>query len=179
MSDTVVEALQATLVKAGAVVGGTVQGTTGTFTDTVSSSTAVTAPTVTSTSGFKAVVGPFTYWNGSYPGGVVNAVQPLVSVSNTAGFDTWRWVATHSGSILGISVANGSGTAASLSCSVFKNGATLIPFTGVYNSATSGAATFSKGTYIFAAGDVLTAQFNFSITGNFFVQGNLTVEMTA
>ena len=142
----------------------------------------MTAPSVTSAVGFKAVVGPWQRSQATF----ATAATPLVwaSDSNATGASalTQGFYATHPGSILGVALAGQAGATTTLTATVYKGGvATAATAQLVVSTAgtTSTTATFAKGAVPFAQGDRLDVYYAASAANTGQLVASFTVEMAA
>jgi hypothetical protein len=129
--------------------------------------------------GFKSALGPLTYANTTYTAGtLVPAVIPTVQ-GISASTTPFTFVAPCNGSVVGISLANNSGTSPRVDAVIFKNSALLWTATGVIAAGHLSGQTSAVSPYTFAAGDVLTVSFSVAASGNYQLQAYLLIQLSA
>lgn len=144
---------------------------------------AVVGATVASGAGFKAILGPFTFYDSAFVTGAPhNTVFPILNTTGPAATS----VVGHApmpfaGSVVGVAVEYFGGTATNTSVTVKKNGSALVTATNITTGSTfsSGTATYAKGANQFVANDDLTLDVSFSSNGNRGISAFIFVELAA
>lgn len=165
-----------------AVLGAVTTQSTLSVQGAVTSNTSVTAPNVTSGSGFKTYVGMATLSNVT-----LNASTGATTTMLDASGQAFTWVPQHSGSIVGVSGYN-SGNAsvqngtAGAQYFVAKNGTVILngPSAGLAGGGAS--QPYAKGAYTFVPGDAITIQARSAGTNpvsSAYVRASITVELPA
>jgi hypothetical protein len=160
----------------------TVQSTMATQ-GTVTSSTAAGTPSFVSTQGFKAIV-EGSYWRTSYAANAVWTVTRTQFDTNagTSAASDLHFGCTFAGSVVGLCLVQYGSSTGTSTLNVIKNGSSsnLISWSpGTNNTGVPYTISYAKGTYAFAANDVLTFTTSNSAAGEIKIEMWAYIEMGA